>query len=79
MLWCAGGADFGLAEAVEEGSILGPSVLFTGGHMLACTYQGAARSDRPSISRECVQARQLRRYLCHMVHSRYLNLIHVHS
>jgi hypothetical protein len=26
----AGGADWGLAEAVEEGSILGPSVLFTG-------------------------------------------------
>lgn len=28
---CAGGADWGLAEAVEEGSILGPTVLFTGG------------------------------------------------
>lgn len=26
----AGGADWGLAEAVEEGSILGPTVLFTG-------------------------------------------------
>jgi hypothetical protein len=26
----AGGADWGLAEAVEEGSILGPSILFTG-------------------------------------------------
>lgn len=29
---CAGGADWGLAEAVEEGSILGPSVLFVGAH-----------------------------------------------
>jgi hypothetical protein len=26
----AGGADWGLAEAVEEGSILGPRLLFTG-------------------------------------------------
>lgn len=33
---CAGGADWGLAEAVEEGSILGPTVLFTG-HALSQT------------------------------------------
>lgn len=32
----AGGADWGLAEAVEEGSILGPSVLFVG-HALSQT------------------------------------------
>ncbi|KAF6264221.1 hypothetical protein COO60DRAFT_1698458 [Scenedesmus sp. NREL 46B-D3] len=35
----AGGADWGLAEAVEEGSILGPRLLFTGtsGHALSQT------------------------------------------
>jgi imidazolonepropionase-like amidohydrolase len=26
----AGGADFGLAQAVEEGTVLGPRLLFTG-------------------------------------------------
>jgi imidazolonepropionase-like amidohydrolase len=29
----AGGADFGLAQAIEEGLILGPRLLFTGDKM----------------------------------------------
>lgn len=32
----AGGADWGLAQAVEEGAILGPRLLFTG-HALSQT------------------------------------------
>jgi hypothetical protein len=31
----AGGADWGLAQAVEEGDVLGPRLLFTGAHTLA--------------------------------------------
>ena len=45
----AGGADFGLAQAVEEGHVLGPRLLFTG-HALSQVWGGGRRRFRDGYS-----------------------------
>ena len=47
---CAGGADFGLAQAVEEGAIVGPRLLFVG-HALS---QTGGHGDMRAKGEDCV-------------------------
>lgn len=50
MLLCAGGADYGLAQAVEEGFIVGPRLLFVG-HALS---QTGGHGDFRGKGEDCV-------------------------
>ncbi len=66
----AGGADFGLAQAVDEGTILGPRVLFTGGWSQACTacmVRGNPRDSRCLRAWQCMALQSVCAFAHHHV------------